>query len=67
MHQNRTAYGSLMRKALDQFQPLLPECDRPLVPERPSAAPTTPTEDELPFANTMREFNTRDRDRGVRE
>jgi hypothetical protein len=59
--------GSLRREALDRFQPLLPEYDRPLVPERPSATPTTPSEDELPFVNTMREFDTRNCDRGARE
>jgi len=51
----------------ESVQPLLPECDRPLVLERPSATPTTPSEDELPFANTMREFDTGNRDRGARE
>jgi hypothetical protein len=43
------------------------ECDLPLILERPSATPTTPSEDELPFANTMREFDTRNCDRGARE
>ena len=51
----------------ESVQPLLPECDRPLVLERPSATPTTPSEDELPFANTMRECDTGNRDRGARE
>ena len=51
----------------ESVQPLLPECDRPLVLERPSATPTTPSEDELPFANTMREFDTGNCDRGARE